>query len=472
VRVRQQLTLPTLCELVFQQPPGPLPAPEEMPAGRSLRLLVQGHDVPLFQGEITAITWEFGPQRERTLRVRGYDPLHHLRRRRSPQAHLQTTIQELAQDLVADLGLSVQAAHPGPLHQRILQHHRTDLQLLVDLAAQVGLYPTVRGSTLHLLPLTGDDALLSLEWGRDLMEARFDLNAEPAHPHVQVTGWHPLQVNVHDAEIDGPLPQDVASWLHGAAPQPQHPTGYLLESPAHAEAVAQALLERYQALELVLWGVALGDPRLRPGSTVRISGEHIPEFSPRTITQATHILDHQGGYVTHFNTQPPAPPASSPPAAALGVITRVDDPQNLGRVQAILPGYADLETDWMHVMMLAAGPDKGLMALPDVGDRVLILLPYGDLAQGFVLGGLYGMDGPPENSVQRGRVQRYTFRTPSGQRIQLDETTHTLVLEDAQGNRVQLSPQGVHLRAAGDMLLEAPGRDITIRGQHIDFQKA
>ena len=49
----------------------------------------------------------------------------------------------------------------------------------------------------------------------------------------------------------------------------------------------------------------------------------------------------------------------------------------------------------MHVLTPGAGKGKGLIALPDVGDRVLILCSHQDPGQGIVLGGLYGMDGEP-----------------------------------------------------------------------------
>jgi len=475
VRVHQQLSLPTLCELTFLDPPGPLPTGDVLQPGLSLRVLAGDQPLPLFEGEITAVTYGYGPAQQRELRVRGYDLLHRLRKRRAPRVHVQTTVSDLAADLVANLGLKVQTAEPGPLHPRIIQHRRSDLQLLRDVAGEAGLYPVVRGDTLHLFTLTGDGEILSLRWGETLLEARIDLNSETAYPAALVAGWHPLRVEAHEAEARRgrvAVSSETARAAELARAQ-MHRVGALLTSDREAEAAARADIDRYRAYEAILWGAAEGDSRLRVGVGVALKGVAEAASGPHVLTAVTHAIDHEHGFLTEFSTQPPAPPPrpASQPNATLGLVTRVDDPQDLGRVRAALPAYEDAETDWMHVVMTAAGSDKGFIALPDVGDRVLALFPQGDPAQGVVLGGLYGMDGPPDSGVEDARVRRYTLLTADGQRIQLDDQTHTLRLQDRQGNRVELKPGRLLLHAAGDLTLEAPGHQVTIRGKSIDFQR-
>lgn len=64
----------------------------------------------------------------------------------------------------------------------------------------------------------------------------------------------------------------------------------------------------------------------------------------------------------------------------------MNDPQAQGRGGGApsLPAYADLETEWMQVLSLGAGRGKGLMILPGVGDRVLVLLPDGEPGAGII----------------------------------------------------------------------------------------
>jgi phage baseplate assembly protein gpV len=156
---------------------------------------------------------------------------------------------------------------------------------------------------------------------------------------------------------------------------------------------------------------------------------------------------------------------------ALGIVTAVSDPERLGRVRVSLPGHGDVETEWMHVVSAGAGRNKGMVVLPDVGDRVLVLLPHGEPGAGVVMGGLYGMEGPADSGVEGGRTRRYTLQTPGGQRVVLDDGRQAIQLEDSSGNVVELTPEVVRIHAATDLELEAPGRKVVIRGDQIDFQR-
>src|SRR5215211_7677204 len=118
----------------------------------------------------------------------------------------------------------------------------------------------------------------------------------------------------------------------------------------------------------------------------------------------------------------------------VGEVTRVDDPDGLGRVQVALPTFGDVDAGWMPVLGVGAGKNKGLVALPDVGDQVLILLAHGDPARGVVAGGLYGVLGPPDAGVEAGAVQRYALLTPGGQKVQLDDGMRSVRLEDSSGS--------------------------------------
>ena len=137
-----------------------------------------------------------------------------------------------------------------------------------------------------------------------------------------------------------------------------------------------------------------------------------------------------------------------------------------------LPAYADLETEWMQVLSLGAGRGKGLMILPGVGDRVLVLLPDGEPGAGIILGGLYGPQAMPDSGVEGSDTQRYTWLTAGGQRVRLDDVAQTIRVEDSSGSYVELSPQKVLVHATTRLELEAPGQAVVIRGATIDFERA
>jgi phage baseplate assembly protein gpV len=132
---------------------------------------------------------------------------------------------------------------------------------------------------------------------------------------------------------------------------------------------------------------------------------------------------------------------------------------------------------------------KGVIALPEVDDRVLVLFVNGDPAQAVVLGGLYGTQSPPDAGVEDGAVRRYTVVTPGGQRVQLDDARETVRIENSDGDFLQLSPDELRMgdsngslieltpsrcliHAATRLEIEAPGQSVVIRGHSIDFESA
>lgn len=480
VRVTQRLSLPAACELTFAEPDGGLtPAGQAgLSPGASLRVTVEGHDTPLFEGEVTANEFVYGATGGRELRVRGYDRLHRLRKRQAVKAREQVTAGDVAGELARDVGLSAAVAEAGPAWQRVVQHRQSDLELLTELADRAGLYFAVWDGVLHLTTLDGVGAgdPVPLGLGTTLLEARIEVNGDPACREVSAAGWDPARVEAHAGRAGPPrVGRDVYAEV---PPDRVGGTGArtlvaeTVQTVEQADAAAQADLDRRAAGEVVLWGVAEGDPRLRPGARVDVSGVADTVAGRYVLTGVTHTIDGRRGFISEVSSAPPVPPPR--PAGtvmALGVVSRIDDPENLGRVRVSLPAYDDVETDWMGVVAAGAGGKKGIVSLPDRDDRVLVLFARGDPAQGVVVGGLWGAGGPPDTGIDGGAVRRYTLTTPGGQRVRLDDVNKSVRLENSDGSYVELSESEVRLHAGRDLVIEAPGRAVVIRGKTVDFKK-
>ncbi len=477
VRVRAELSLPTMCELTFGEPPGTLADVETISPGTALRVAVGDGETPLFDGEVTAVEYACGTAHERVLRVRGYDRLHRLRTRQPLRVHLQVTPHDLAAEFVADSGIAVAAGESGPLWQRLVQFRQTDWELLREVAERCGLYLALRGDTLHLVTLAGIGEPLPLVVGASLLEGSVEVNDAASCRSVRVAGWNPARVEVHGGTAASPRTGTGQTAGPGAEAAGKHGGERFFVDEAtpddrHADALAQAALDRRIAGEVVFTGVAEGDARLCPGTRIAVSGV-AALAGEYALTAVTHTLDTRHGFVSALSTAPPPPPPRpAGSTTAIGVVTRVDDPETLGRVRVSLPIYGDMETDWLHVVSVGGGVGKGLMAVPDVGDTVLLLFAHADPDGGVVLGGLYGMGGMPESGVADGAVRGFTLRTRGGRRIHLDDARHLLRLEDGAGSFVELSPGCVRLYAATDIEIAALGKDVTIRGKHINFEEA
>ena len=192
--------------------------------------------------------------------------------------------------------------------------------------------------------------------------------------------------------------------------------------PLQAAAFVQAELDRREASRIVLRGLARGDPGLQPGRVIRVEGLADAVNGRYAVTTVDHAIDAVARLrlpAEHRAARAAGP--SSAPLATLGVVVQVDDPEQCGRVRVALPAYGNVETGWIGVLSVAVGPGKGLVALPDIGDTVLVLLVHEDLNQGLVLGGLYGQKRLADSGVENGAVKRFSLRTADGQLIQLDD---------------------------------------------------
>ena len=306
VRVQQRLSLPTLCEMTFSDPPGSLAGVARLAPGTALRVMVAGQQEPLFVGQVTAVEHGYEPARRREIRVRGYDLLHQLRKRQAVRAHVQVTTQDLAQELVADLGLTVQAAEPGPLWPRLIQHRQSDFELLQEVAERCGLYLAVRGNVLHLLTLQGIGETLPLALGETLLEARIEINADAVCRLVAAAGWDPSRIETHEgqawhARVGRAVAAEVAPERVGGSGK-RELVDEGTPNDDHAAGIAQAELDLRTAREVTLWGVAEGDPRLRPGTPVEVTGVADAVAGRYVLSAITHLIDARKWFVSEISS--------------------------------------------------------------------------------------------------------------------------------------------------------------------------
>lgn len=126
-----------------------------------------------------------------------------------------------------------------------------------------------------------------------------------------------------------------------------------------------------------------------------------------------------------------------------------------------------LRSDWVPVSSVMAGKGRGLCAMPEIDDEVLIAFHHGHFDQPIVVGFLWnGVDETP-HSDPRERI----FRSVNGHCVRMLDSTPTggdlgvLVIEDAHGNRITLSNGKIAIHATGVLELVAP--IVTINGRPV-----
>ncbi len=162
-------------------------------------------------------------------------------------------------------------------------------------------------------------------------------------------------------------------------------------------------------------GMVVGDPSLKAGTTVSVSGVGNPFDGKYVLTSTRHILDRYGyrtqfvvsgrqdrttiGLVSSGGAASPSGVGHLVVGAVPAVVTEVkDDPESLNRVKVEFPWLDDsFSSDWARVVMLGVGKDRGFAFLPEIDDEVLVCFEQGDFRRPYVLGGLYnGTDTPKD----------------------------------------------------------------------------
>jgi len=180
----------------------------------------------------------------------------------------------------------------------------------------------------------------------------------------------------------------------------------------------------------------------------------------------------------------------------------VDDPENRGRVQAIVPRLLgpDDPTGWAMPSSPYAGPDQGLFMVPDVGAGVWVEFEEGDLSRPIWSGMWWGSPEPEDvgtpDSIARGtarsahqpplpdgstpervpEVPRHgrpsitaspkvrILKSAAGHRLVLDDERRVLEIHDAQGNRIVLGPDGIDVVANNERTVNKGDRGVTVDG--------
>lgn len=460
--IRQVVLAPAHCELVFRDPSAELVQQLGTIPGRRVHAGIADAGT-LFDGTIAAIELVHTAAQQRELRVRAYDALHQLRFHQPVRVVADTTFGELARRLAASCGLAIAIDDDGPAWERVMQWRETDFELLLTAAVRAGRWFGVRDGTLEVFPIAGLASTIELVMGDSLLEARFERATVERPTRYRTLGWDPATGRISDeawgaGALEGADPADRTAANLTTADQPA------LQAPTAAA--------RAEAAAAVFWGIAEGDTGLRPGIRVEIRGPAAPFSTTYALTEVVHTVDASRGYLTEMSSRlPPVRVRENGAAVAQARVVSVDDPERIGRVQASLPTFPSLETGWMRVVLPAAGPGKGFVALPDVGDDVLVLLPDGDPALAVVLGGVYGEHRPADTGVADGAVRRHTWRSSEGHTVQLDDALRRITVETATGSSLILGPTSASLIATTDLDIAAPGHKITITAAAVDFRK-
>jgi uncharacterized protein involved in type VI secretion and phage assembly len=158
----------------------------------------------------------------------------------------------------------------------------------------------------------------------------------------------------------------------------------------------------------------------------------------------------------------------------VAIVTSLDDPEKIGRVQVRFPHLDDQRSYWARLVSLMAGPSRGAFFCPEVNDEVLVALEHGDPRRAYVLGGVWNKpDPPPPGDGQPAQNNWRFFRSRSGHVLKLNDTSgsETIEIIDKDGSRklvIDSASQKIRLACdAGDIEVAAQAGTVTVTARDI-----
>ena len=470
----------------------------------------------LIDGEITSREAEYHAHRSRSV-IRGYDKSHRLHRGRRTETYKNVTDSDVARKVAQRAGLTIgQVDSTSGTFDLVSQANQSDWDLLKSRAREIGYELGMEDGKFYFrqpvrasnAPSNGDyqnhSDPLQLVSGDDLIELQVRVTSAEQVNDVKVRGWDPDQKQTVIGQANAgtvavaSLPDDSASLANTFGGPTftavNRPLAKQPEVDAAAKAIAEAISSSYAEAD----GIALGNPKLKAGSTVSL-GVVGDEFAGKyTLTNARHVFA-DGGYRTHFAVSGRqdrtllglASMGSSNGHASAGgapingvvvaIVTDNNDPNNLARVKLMFPWLDDnYESDWARLAQLGAGRDSGALWIPEVNDEVLVAFEHGDIRRPFVVGQLYnGQDKPNEGSglIDNGKVLRRGFVSRKGHKLLffdddnksgiaiISEDGHYKISIDETKKEIHItSPEKITVKSGKDMEFNS-GANLTIKAQ-------
>jgi uncharacterized protein involved in type VI secretion and phage assembly len=406
------------------------------------------------------------------------------------QYYADSTLEQIASAVTGRAGLSatVSASSQKPLNY--VQYGETDFSFLNRIVDDYGCW--LRPSQNGVAIFDQFQASHSLEFRAegDLIDFRVNGRLSPASFDGSHYDHHAMESNVF--ERVGAEPDFFSSSERLTTAVMNKSPNVLPAGFAPQRARAMTLADYQQNLE--------GESQRSIGASITASGRSRNEqLQAGDTVRVEGVLDAQGsyglikvvhrwesaGYFNEFVCTPwrkyrnPRQPALR---AWYGVVpARVvehNDPKKMGRIKVQFFWQNDGSTHWARTVSPHAGPDRGFMFMPEVGDEVAVAFEDGDPERPIVLGSLWnGVQQAPRqeffgNNIAPNEIKRIV--TKSGNRVQFvdEKGKETIVVATPNSSSISLTEKSdgtgrtlITLQSAGDIVLSAPDGRVHIQSK-------
>jgi Rhs element Vgr protein len=488
----------------------PLSNSEALLPGKEIEIKAGYHNdnETIFKGVVVKHSIRVRGNHQTYLTVECKDKVYRLSVGRSNRYFTDTKDSEAIADLIQPYNLDKQIEATSVTHRELVQYNASDWDFLVSRAEINGKLVLVEDGKIAIAkPDFTSDPVVTLTYGATIQSIEATLDATHQHSTVSCAAWDPANQDLAEAEAETPAVEeagnisasDLAGVVSAAAQQYRH-TGNLPADELQSWASARKLKNVLSKIRGVVR--CKGLPQVKPGSIVelagvgdRFSGKVLVSGVRHELSDGTWDMDVQFGLSPDLFTQ--EYDVTDVPAAGLlpgvnglqiGVVSQLEgDPDGEDRVLVKMPIVdPDAEGVWARVACLDAGEERGTFFRPELEDEVVLGYLNDDPRKPIVLGMLNSSQKPapvtasndnPEKGFYSREKLKLVFddelksirlETPQGYVLQLSEDEGSVLIQDGNNNKVELTSDGIAIESAGDIQIKATG-NVKIEGTSIEI---
>ncbi len=342
------------------------------------------------------------------------------------------------------------------------QYNETHFNYLSRMAEAYGEQFYYDGVVLHFGMLPPQNDPIKLIYGSNVSDVRVELNAVHAKPEFY--GYNSSQ---HAMLTSGETPVKHVGDLARTAYSDNKEifrTRALQVAPIKAQTDKDVVNSQQSAagsagVEVFTVSGNTTIPFLYPGCVADLQmrkpdSNQTSYFTKVMVTEASHVVDTLGNYKGTFKAIAsdtgflPKPEFSVPVAQPqVATVTSNADPQGQGRVIVRFDWQNNDTTNFIRMMAPDAGgtdqvtQNRGYVAIPEVGDQVMVGFVHNHPDRPFVMGGMFhgqvGLGGGSENRVK-------SIMTRSGHKVIFTED-ESIIITDKSGNEIHLDTTGSNI---------------------------
>jgi phage protein D len=264
----------------------------------------------IFRGTITALEAEFPEKPAPELVVLAEDAFQQARMTRRTKVWQNSSIADVANAVASQLNLTPDVTGLSDTYPVLVQFNESDLAFLRRLLVRADADLQVDADKMHVAARKDTDrGSIDLELHGQLHRAR--ILADLAHQvtEVTVTGWDVKQGSAISTTSTGSYLQP-GSGKKGAdvlqdalGKRSEHVGDPGVATKSEAQALADAIFDRRSRPFLRVEGSAQGNPALRVGTKVNLSGLGGRFSNSYFVTRCRHKFDLEHGYSTDFEAE-------------------------------------------------------------------------------------------------------------------------------------------------------------------------